>query len=417
MRATELRGQTIALAASGGLDSCTSTKWLSEQGVKVVCCTADLAQPDEKDITLIENRMRASGAVDFVLLDARAELAEAGLKVIQSQAWYEGRYWNTTGIARYVTAKAILDEMKSRKIEIFSHGATGRGNDQVRFQLAANMLAPEVKVYAPWRDADFLAQFGGRSQMIEFCEKFKLPITASKNSPYSTDANMLGLTHEAGKLESLDTPSTFITPGMGVHAKDAPNAPEEITVTFEKGRPTSINGKKLSLQDLILAANLAAGKHGIGIGLHLVENRFVGIKSRGIYEAPGMELLGSCYGLLLELVLDRRARELFETISRVVARQIYQGYWYDTATQMALASIEKTAHLVTGTVVVSMYKGALHFVGVQNVPHSLYSEENASMEAVGSYNHSDSEGLLSILGVSARVLARAGQISTKENKK
>ncbi|MBN8550528.1 MAG: argininosuccinate synthase, partial [Deltaproteobacteria bacterium] len=343
------------------------------------------------------------------LLDARRELAEAGLKVIQSQAWYEGRYWNTTGIARYVTANAIIQEMRRRNISVLSHGATGRGNDQVRFQLATNMLAPDFSVYAPWRDEAFISRFGGRTQMIEFCEAHKLPISATKDAPYSTDANMLGLTHEAGKLESLETPATFIKPGMGVHAAQAPDKAERVDIRFEAGVPVEINGERLSLLDAILTANSLAGRNGVGIGIHLVENRFVGIKSRGVYESPGMELLGTAYNSLLELVLDRRARELFDTLSRVVSKQIYQGYWYDTATQMALRSIDRSAELVSGTVSLAMYKGALSFVAATDVPHSLYSEENASMEAIGTYNHADSEGFLAILGVSARVLSRAGQ--------
>lgn len=410
MNVKDLKNKSVALAVSGGLDSCTVTRWLTDNGVKVVCCTADLAQPDEMDMNAIRDRMLASGAADFVFIDVREALAEAGLKVIQAQACYEGRYWNTTGIARYVTAKAVMGEMKRRGISVLSHGCTGRGNDQVRFQLATNMLEPQFEVYAPWRDPFFLEQFRGRSEMIDFCESRKIPIKATKDSPYSTDANMLGLTHEAGKLEELTTPATFITPGMGVHAKDAPNQAEKVTVTFEKGCPVSINGKKVSVLDAILTSNKIAGVHGVGIATHLVENRFVGIKSRGVYESPGMELLGTAYSLMLELILDRRARELFDNLSKFVARQIYQGYWYDLGTQMAMQGIEHSASLVSGTITLEMYKGSLKFVSVSEVPHSLYSEADASMEAIGSYDHADSEGLLRIFGVSARVLSKAGQI-------
>ena len=413
MNITQLKGKTVAFAASGGLDSCTATRWMTDHGVKVVACTVNFAQPDEKDITAIGKRMRAAGAVDHVLIDGRAELAKAGMQVLQAQAWYEGRYWNTTGIARYVTAKGILQEMKRRDIAILSHGCTGRGNDQVRFQLATNMLMPHASIYAPWRDEAFIKQFGGRAQMIEFCEAHKLPITASKESPYSTDANMLGLTHEAGKLEALITPPSFITPGMGVHPTEAPNTAETVSVRFERGLVTHINGEKTDLLNGILTANGLGGRHGVGIGVHLVENRFVGIKSRGVYEAPGMELLGTAYGFLLELVLDRRARELFDTLSRFVSKQIYQGYWYDLGTQMAMAGIERTAALVSGEIKLSLYKGNARFVSAENVAHSLYSEANASMEAIGTYNHADSEGLLSVLGVSARVLSSAGQINEK----
>ncbi|MCC6952565.1 MAG: argininosuccinate synthase [Deltaproteobacteria bacterium] len=410
MKASDLKGQTIVFAASGGLDSCTITRWLTDLGVKVVCATAHLGQPDEPDMDLIRQRMLASGAVDHVLVDARNELAEAGLNVLQSQSTYEGRYWNTTGIARYVTTKAIIGEMRKRGIKVFSHGATGRGNDQVRFQLATNMLAPEFEVYAPWRDETFLANFRGRTEMIEFCEKRNVPVKATKNAPYSTDANMLGLTHEAGKLEELATPAQFITPGRGVHAKDAPERGEEVEVRFENGRPVSINGKKLNALDAILAANAVAGKHGIGIGIHLVENRFVGIKSRGVYESPGMELLGTTYAMLLQLVLDRRSRELFDALSLYVSKQIYQGFWYDTGTQMAMAGIERSSRLVTGTVRVLLQKGTISYVAATDVPHSLYREDEASMEAIGSYDHADAEGLLRIFGVSARVLSKAGHI-------
>ncbi len=413
MNVTDLKGKTIGFAASGGLDSCTTTRWLTDYGVNVVCFTADLAQPDEKNLDDVKMRMLASGASEWVLVDAKEALADAGLKLIQSQSYYEGKYWNTTGIARYVTSQAILQEMRKRKISIFSHGATGRGNDQVRFQLSTNMLAPDMEVYAPWRDQMFLDRFGGRSEMIEYCEERKLPITASKSSPYSTDANMLGLTHEAGVLESLETGAEYITPGMGVFPKNAPDKAEEFEVRFEKGKPVAVNGKNSSTLAALLTANQIGGRNGIGIGIHLVENRFVGIKSRGVYESPGMELLGQCYFTILQTLLDRRSRELFDELSGYIAKQVYQGYWFDLGTQMALAACDRTAELVTGTVKVSLYKGNVSFVSLSDCPHSLYSEATASMEKIGSYNHADAEGFLKILGVSARAVATSGQANQK----
>lgn len=410
MKAQDLKGKTIGFAGSGGLDSCTITRWLAEQGVRVVCFTADLGQPDEDDTEAIKERMLMAGAEEFVLLPVKEAIAKIGLSVIQTQACYEGRYWNTTGIARCVLVKDMIQEMQKRGLTILSHGATGRGNDQVRFQLITNMLAPEFEVYAPWRDEEFLARFPGRSEMIDYCQEKGLSVSATKDKPYSTDANLLGLTHESGLLEALTTPAHFVKPIMGCYPADAPDQAEEFTVHFEQGCPVSINGNSVSLLEAISQANSIGGKHGIGIGTHLVENRFVGIKSRGIYESPGVEILGSCYGLLLQLVLDRRAREFFEQISQLVAKQIYQGYWYDLATQMALQAIQSTTELATGTIKVSLYKGNISFVSATNTPHSLYSEENASMEGVGSYNHADSEGLLRVFSVSARVLATSGQI-------
>lgn len=406
----DLKGRTVAFAASGGLDSCTVTKWLTEHGVTVVCFTADIAQPDETNFGEIETRMRACGASDYVAIPLHDMIAESGVEVIQFQAKYEGAYWNTTGIGRHVIVAGMIPEMRKRGITVLSHGATGRGNDQVRFQLCTNMLAPEFAVYAPWRDDAFLKRFRGRSEMIDYCTERKLPIKASKDAPYSTDANLLGLTHEAGKLEHLTTPPWFVTPGMGVLPKDAPAEPETVTVRFEKGRPTAINGKKASAFQAIQQANAIGGKHAVGICSHLVENRFVGIKSRGIYEAPGMELLGSAYAFLLQLVLDRRGRELFDHLSLFVAKQIYQGYGFDLATHMARAAIAPINALATGTIRLKLYKGRAEFDAAEDVPHQMYSESNASMEAVGEFDHADSEGFLRVLQVSARALAANKQV-------
>lgn len=409
MNVKDLKGKTIAFAASGGLDSCTITHWLTEHGVKVVAFTADLAQPDETDFSAVEKRMRACGAIDFVAVPLHKEMAEIGIEGIQAQTCYESRYWTTTPLGRQVTTSGIVPAMKKKGISIFSHGATGRGNDQVRFQLITNMLEPSFEVYAPWRDEEFLNRFGGRLQMIEYCEQHGLPIKASREKPYSTDANLLGLTHEGGKLESLQTPAHFVTPEMGVWPADAPEKAEEFTVRFEKGSPVSINGKSVDAFKAMTIANEIGGKHGIGIGLHLVENRFVGVKSRGIYEAPGMELLGTCYAYLLQLILDRRARELFDMLSAHITKQLYQGYWNDVATRMSRKAIKETADLITGTVKVSLYKGIVSYVSTDDVPHSLFSNDG-SMEAEGGFDHQDSEGFLGVLGVHARLLAQVKQI-------
>ncbi len=409
MNIKTLQGKTVGAAVSGGLDSCTITKWLVDNGINVVCFTADLGQPDERDVDEIRERMMACGAKEAVMVDAKDALAEAGIRLIQTQAMYEGGYWNTTGIARHVTVKALLPEMEKRNISILTHGATGRGNDQVRFQLATNMLNPSFSVYAPWRDPDFLAKFGGRKEMIDYCQEHNLPITATHEKPYSTDANLLGLTHEAGRLESLKTPAGFISPGMGVHPKDAPDDIEHFTVTFSRGMPVEINGSPGTPLMSLNEANRIGGRNGVGIGIHTVENRFVGIKSRGVYESPGMELLGKCYEFLLQLTIDRRARKHFDEISKTIAEQVYQGYWFDAATQAMLASIEPLTRLATGTITVALYKGNVSFHAASGVPHSLYSEETSSMEDIGDFDHTDSEGFLGVLGVGARASALAGQ--------
>ena len=396
-------------AVSGGLDSCTVAHWLREKGFEVQAFTVDLGQPDEENLDAIKERMIGCGASDAAIISGRAALAEAGLKVIQSQARYEGGYWNTTGIARPVTVAAILPEMENRGIGVMFHGATGRGNDQVRFQLAANMIDPKVEIYAPWRDPEFVERFPGRQQMIEYCEANNLPIRPAREARYSTDANFIGLTHEAGDLEDVTISPTFVEPGMGVWAWDAPDQSEVVTVRWESGVPVAINGQGLALEEAFETANRVAGHHGVGIGTHVVENRFVGVKSRGIYESPGMELLGQSYEYLLQFILDRRARELFNHISQVVSVQIYQGYWLDLATRSALAALEPITQLVTGTISVRLHKGRIYFDTAEDtpeaMPHSLYTDDS-SMEAMGTYDHSDAEGFLRVLGISAKNLGR-----------
>ncbi len=406
----DLKGKRVAAAVSGGLDSCTVTRWLTDNGVDVFCFIVDLAQPDETNFNNAKKRLLIAGAKEVNIIDGRVALAQLGVIAIQSQAFYEGGYWNTTGLARHVTTELILREMKKRKITILTHGATGRGNDQVRFQLVTNMLEPTFSVYAPWRDPSFIDTFGGRKEMIDFCKARNIPIKATHSKPYSTDANFLGLTHEAGKLESLSTPSDFVAPGMGVFPKDAPSKEEKFSVTFEKGIPIKINGKKVSSLESFLMSNKIGGRNGIGIGIHVVENRFVGIKSRGVYEMPGIELLGKSYEFLLQLILERRSRKLFQTLSNFIAEQIYQGYFYDPASQAAISGVRYLASMISGTIHVNLYKGNISYEKVENVNQSLYSEEAASMEKIGTFNHADSEGLLRILGVTAKALSVKKQI-------
>jgi argininosuccinate synthase len=409
MNIADLKDQKVMMAVSGGLDSCTITHWLVAQGIEVVAYTADLGQPDEKNIEDVRDRMLDCGASEMIIEDLKDPICRVGIQLVQSQARYEGGYWNTTGIARHVTVAGMLPHMQERGIHIMGHGATGRGNDQVRFQLAAQMLAPQIEVYAPWRDPDFLAAFGGRKEMIDYCQGHGLPITATHDKPYSTDANMLGLTHEAGQLEDLGTSVCLIEPGMGNFPQQAPDEGEIFTVRFEKGQPVAINDQPVSPITAIEQSNAIAGRHGVGIGLHAVENRFVGIKSRGVYEAPALELLGQCYEYLLQLVLDRRARKIFAPVSAFISEQIYQGYWFDTATQASWKLIKHLNQLATGTIAVALYKGQVAFHAASDTPHSLYNEDTASMEAIGDFDHRDSEGFLGVLGVSARALNQAGQ--------
>jgi argininosuccinate synthase len=299
--------------------------------------------------------------------------------------------------------------MALRKIGILAHGATGRGNDQVRFQLATNMLQPNIEIYAPWRDRAFLDMFGGRKEMIDFCESNGVPIVQSHAKSYSTDSNLLGLTHEAGALESLETSVHFVEPEMGVLPVNAPDRAESFSVEFEKGIPVAIDGVKVSELEAFKIANLIGGRNAIGICTHLVENRFVGIKSRGVYEAPGMELLGKCFEFVLQTTLDRRARELYDSLSSYIGKQIYEGYLLSPGGIIAMSSVRGFAALVSGKITVQLYKGNISFHSFEaseTEDLTLYSAADSSMEKEGSFDHADSEGFLRVLGVTARKMHR-----------
>ncbi|MBJ7223353.1 MULTISPECIES: argininosuccinate synthase [unclassified Brenneria] len=409
MNIGELKGKTVAFAASGGLDSCTITHWLANQGVNVVCLTADLGQPDEDDFGQIGERMLASGAKEFIAVDLRQKMAEMGLEVIQTGAKYEGNYWNLTGAGRQVIIKGLLPKLKERNITIFSHGATGRGNDQVRFQVIASLLDPTMQFYAAWRDAAFLDAFKGRREMIDYCQQHAIPIKATADKPYSTDANLLGLTHEGGALESLANRMDFVDPGLGCWPINAAAQPEELRLTFLEGRPVKLNGQTLALVDIFETLNAIGGKHGVGIAENLVENRFVGVKSRGVYESPAMTILAYAYQQLLQQILDKRALSFYRNTADYLGTQLYQGYWIDLGSRMARHAIQQVTALVSGEVTFSLYKGNLSYLSTHNVKHSLYSKDG-SMENEGSFDHRDSEGLLNILTLNTRISALAGQI-------
>ena len=396
---------TLGGAVSGGLDSCTATHWLRSKGFSVSCFTVDLAQPDEENLNAIADRMLGCGADEAAIVPGVAPLADAGLKVIQSQARYEGGYWNTTGIARPVTVRAILTELEERGIGVMFHGATGRGNDQVRFQLAANVLDPSATVYAPWRDPEFVEEFPGRQQMLEYCEAQRPAHQASRRGPLldrcqparpDARGRRLGRYHHPARVRGARNGRLGMGRarpgghgqrplGGGYTGRVERNAARH-DCNVHRGQPHRRNARRRDRH----------ARRG-----EPVRGREVAWDIR----SPGMELLGRSYEYLLQLVLDRRARELFDLLSGIISVQIYQGYWLDLATSAALAALEPITKLVSGTVVVRLYKGQIYFEAVDEtdgpVPYSLYTDDS-SMEALGSYDHSDAEGFLKVLGISAK---------------
>jgi len=405
---TDLKGLTVGACVSGGLDSRTIAKVLVEAGVKVIGFSADLGQPDEKNINDIKKRMAPCG-VKTIIVDLKEPMAEACFEVIEAQAMYDGGYWNSTGIARAVTVRGLLPEMKKQGCSVLVHGATGRGNDQMRFERYTNVLQPSMKVYSPWRDEALLKKFPGRTQMVEFLARYGIQAFVGTKKKYSTDANLAGLSHEAEDLESLETSMLIVAPTMGVWPKEAPDKIEKFKVRFVKGRAVAINNKDISPIKAMQLANKIAGRNGIGMK-HALENRIIGTKSRGVYEAPGMELLGTCLRYVYQATLDRRAGLLFGQLSKLVADQIYDGRYFDPVTQAARAAIGTFSKHASGTVEVGLYKGNIFFNALTDCKASIYNEADSSMEASNGLNPVSSQGFAEIQSVEALMLAKAGQI-------
>ncbi len=408
MRIGDLEGEKIGICVSGGLDSKSVTARLVEAGLDVVGFTADLAQPDEDDIGDIPRRMAPTGS-ETRIVDLKEAMAKAAMLVVKAQARYDGGYWNTTGIARAVTVHGLLDAMRAEGCTVLAHGATGRGNDQLRFERYTNVLAPDMKVYAAWRDPELLAQFPGRKEMAAYLRDKGIEASTGPAKRYSTDANLAGLSHEAEDLESLETPATIVEPTMGVWPQDAPDQVETVELRFEKGACVELNGKSLGPHDLLVEANQVAGRNGIGIS-NALENRIIGTKSRGVYEAPGMELLGSGLAAVYQAVLDRRATALFRQLSSLVSDHIYDGRLFDPAPRAALAAIDVMAANATGRVEFGLYKGNLFFQRLFDLPASLYNPADASMEASDGLNPTSSQGYVEVQAAEAVAMAHAGQI-------
>lgn len=404
----QLEGHKVGICVSGGLDSKTVTTRLREAGIDCLCFTADLAQPDEDDIENVRTKMTPTGA-ETVIVDLRREMASACFDMVRAQSTYDGGYWNTTGMARAVTVRGLLAAMRARGCTVLAHGATGRGNDQIRFERYTNMLAPNMLVYAPWRDPALLEQFPGRKQMAAYLKERGIEADVGPRKRYSTDANLAGLSHEAEDLEHLDTPMTIVDPLMGVWPHQAPDEVRHVLLRFESGRCVAIDNEAGDPLTIMQRANRIAGAAGIGLKSAL-ENRVIGTKSRGVYEAPGLELLGFALRIVYQAVLDRRATSLLHSLSPLYAQAIYDGRVFEPQARAVLAAIDTLAHYATGTVTLGLYKGNLYFEALRECPHSLYNEADASMEASEGLNPVSSQGYVEIQQVEAKALAKAGQI-------
>jgi argininosuccinate synthase len=399
--AAAAKKEKVILLYSGGLDTSVIVHWLARKGFEVICVTIDVGQQEDIDF---KQKALTSGASKFIVKDIKQEFARDGVfQCIRAEARYEGRYLLGTSIARPFMIQAIVDTAKAEGTKVIAHGATGKGNDQCRFELAAYALLPGARIIAPWRDPEFRALIPGRKEAIDYAAKYGIPVSASLKKPWSTDPNLQHRSHEAGELEDpwykpRDEMLQLITP-----PEKAPDKPEVLEIGFEKGYPVSINGKKLDSVKLLEQLNDVAGRHGVGL-CDMVENRFVGMKSRGVYEAPAATVLYECHRDLEGLTLDREVMHLRDSLIPKYAELVYYGFWFHPAKQCLDAFIDESQKNVTGTVRCELYKGCVRVTGRKS-PFSLYDESIATMEAGGSYNQDDATGFLRIQGLPTRVMA------------
>ncbi len=399
----------IVLAYSGGLDTSVLLSWIKEHyRAEMIAFCANIGQ--EEELQGLEKKAKTTGASKVYIADLQEEFARDFIfPMIQAGAVYEGQYFLGTSIARPLIAKGMIDAAKKENAGALAHGATGKGNDQVRFELTAAALAPELQVIAPWRDARFRAEFPGRAEMIAYCEKKKIPVLASAKKPWSMDRNLLHISFEAGILEDpwMDAfaPKNKGMFKLSVDPEDAPDKPEYVTLDFERGNCVAVNGKALNALGVMQALNRLGGKHGVG-RVDMVENRYVGMKSRGVYETPGGSILHFAHRQMESLTMDREVMHLRDSLIPRYAELVYYGYWFAPERLALQALVTESQKNVTGTVRVKLYKGNILVAGRKS-PVSLYNPAIATMEAdpTKAYNQDDATGFIRLNALRLKVAA------------
>jgi len=383
------KGTRLSIAYSGGLDTRCAVAWLSEQGMDVYAYTADLAQPDEANPADIPPSALEHGAKLARLIDCKDGLVREGLIAIQCGAFHLSvggkKYFNTTPLGRAVTTTAIVRAMVDDDVHVFGDGSTHKGNDIQRFYRYGILVDPTLRIYKPWLDSAFVRAFGGRKEMSEYLAKIGKPYRMGTEKAYSTDANLLGATHEAKDLERLDRGMRIVEQIMGVaHWKpEVAVVAEEVTVGFEQGRPTSLNGKAFdSLYELFVEANRIGGRHGLGMS-DQIENRVIDAKSRGIYEAPGMALLHIAYERLLSAIHNENTLDLYATLGRRLGRLLYEGKWFDPESCLLKDGLTRwVAPSVTGEVTLELRRGDDYTIVATKAQYMAYGPDKLSMERV-----------------------------------
>jgi argininosuccinate synthase len=393
----------IVLAYSGGLDTSVILRWLVDRyQAEVVAFCADLGQGEELDG--LDARARGTGAVKCVVDDLREEFVrDFVFPMFRAAAIYEGQYLLGTSIARPLIAKRQVEIARAEGADAVAHGATGKGNDQVRFELTFAALGPDLTVIAPWREWDMK----GRADLIAYAEARKIPITVTAEKPYSSDRNLLHVSYEGGILEDPWRAPDDDMFQLTVSPEAAPDRPEEIEVELEAGVPVAVNGERLTPGALLDRLNRLAGRHGVG-RVDLVENRYVGMKSRGVYETPGGTVLRQAFQAVESLTLDREVLHLRDSLAPRYAELVYNGYWFAPEREMLQAAVDEAARAVTGTARLRLYKGGVRTVG-RKAPRSLYDPKLASFDEAGGYRQSDAAGFIRLNGLRLRIRALVGR--------
>ena len=404
--------EKVILAYSGGLDTTAIIPWLKENfDYEVICVCIDCGQEEELDG--LEERAISCGASKLYILDVNDELCDEYIvPCVQAHAVYENKYLLGTSMARPLIAKKLVEVARKEGATAICHGATGKGNDQIRFELGIKALAPDLKIIAAWRNDKWTMD--SRESEIEYCQAHGIHLPFSADSSYSRDRNIWHISHEGLELEDpANEPNYGHLLVLGCTPEEAPDEAEYVTMTFEKGVPKSVNGVEMKVSDIIRTLNKLGAKHGIGI-VDIVENRVVGMKSRGVYETPGGTILMEAHQQLEELILDRDTYAEKIDMGNKMAQIVYEGKWFTPLREAVQAFVEKTQEYVTGEVKFKLYKGNIIKAGTTS-PYSLYNESLASFTTGDLYDHHDAEGFINLFGLSSKVRARKMQEVEKNN--
>jgi argininosuccinate synthase len=404
----------IVLAYSGGLDTSVLMSWIKDTyNAEMIGFCANVGQ--EEELRGLDKKARKTGAAHMYVDDLQDEFAADFIyPMMRAGAIYEGQYLLGTSIARPLIAKRMVEIARKHKAQAIAHGATGKGNDQVRFELTMAALAPDLEIIAPWRDERFRSEFPGRVEMIDYCRNKKIDVEASAKKPFSMDRNLLHISYEAGLLEDPwlnagDKKFREFFNVLSVFPEDAPDKAELVTLEFEKGNAVAINGKAMTPLQVMKKLNKLGGKHGVG-RVDMVENRFVGMKSRGVYETPGGAILHHAHRVMESLTMDREVMHIRDSVIPKYAELVYNGFWFAPEREAIQALVDDSQKNVSGTVRVKLYKGGIHSAGVKS-PVSLYNPDIATMDAdpTNAYNQDDATGFIRLNGLRLRVGAMVQQ--------